>query len=122
VKPYVYAASYPEQEVHVSTHAMAFSRGQTFKKTYFVVCPVRLHKNVCTANSFPFMYSQIRFSQASLLISSTYFQNIIIMFCLGYSVEKYSTKCSHLAVSIGNNTYLYRIMKSQKYRRFMFLE
>ncbi len=35
-----------------------------------------------TANKFPFMYPQKRFSQASLLISTKYFQNRIIMFCL----------------------------------------
>ncbi len=44
-----------------------------------------------TANNFPFMYAQRRFSQASHLISTKYFQNRIIMFCLQlwFSVEKY---------------------------------
>jgi len=43
----------------------------------------------CTANNFTFMYSQKRFRQQSLLISTTYFQNRIIMFCLElwYSAE-----------------------------------
>ncbi len=35
-----------------------------------------------TANNFPFMYSQKSFSQVSLLISTKYFQNRIIMFYL----------------------------------------
>ena len=53
---------------------------------------------VCyTANNFPFLYSQKRFSQASLLISTTYLQNRIIMFCLEllYFVEKCSIRCNH---------------------------
>jgi hypothetical protein len=37
---------------------------------------------VYTANNLPFMYSQQRFSQASLLIPTKCFQNIIMMFCL----------------------------------------
>jgi hypothetical protein len=39
------------------------------------------------------MYSQKGFSQASFLLSTKYFQNRIIMFCLelGYSVEKYNS-------------------------------
>jgi hypothetical protein len=35
-----------------------------------------------TANSFPFNYSQKRFSKFLLLISTKYFQNRIIIFCL----------------------------------------
>jgi hypothetical protein len=38
--------------------------------------------SACTAKLFPFMYSHKRFSQASLLISTNYFQNRIIMSCL----------------------------------------
>ncbi len=53
----------------------------------------------CTANNFTFMYSQKRFSQPSLLISTTYFQNRIIMFCLEllYSAENkmQSFGCQH---------------------------
>ncbi len=59
-----------------------------------------------TANNLPFMYFQNRFSQASLLISNQYFQIRIVMFTLElwYSVEKYSTRCSHSAVSIWNKS------------------
>jgi hypothetical protein len=72
-----------------------------------------LNSLVYTANNFPFMYSQKRFGQASLLISTTYFQNRIIMFCLElcYSVETYNTRCSHSAVSIGNNIFPNGVMK-----------
>jgi hypothetical protein len=43
-----------------------------------------LHKSAMqyTANNFPCMYSQKRFSQASLITSTKYFQNRIIIFCL----------------------------------------
>ncbi len=53
-----------------------------------------------------------RFSRASLLISTTYLQNKIIMFCLElwFSLEKYEwgIRCSHSAVIIPNG-----IMKLQ---------
>ncbi len=60
-----------------------------------------------------YVYSQKRFSQASLQISTKYFHNRIIMFCLElwYFVETNSTKCSHSAVSIGNNIFPNGIMK-----------
>ncbi len=61
--------------------------------------PVYCH----TATNIPFMYLQTWFSPASLWISANYFQKKIKMFCLEiwYSGEKYSTRCSHSAVSIG---------------------
>ncbi len=42
-----------------------------------------------------------------------YLQNRIVMFCLElwYSAEKYSTRCSHSAVSMGNNIFPNGIMK-----------
>ncbi len=48
-----------------------------------------------TANNFPFMGSQKRFSQVLLVISTKYFQNRIIMFSLElwYYVQCY--RCSH---------------------------
>jgi hypothetical protein len=47
------------------------------------------------------------------------------MFCLelSYSRQQYrSTRCSHSAVSIGNNIFPNIIMKFQKYRRFIYPE
>ncbi len=51
------------------------------------------------------MYSQKRFSQASLQISTKYFQSWIIMLCLElcYSVEKYSWKHEEQHISKRNN-------------------
>jgi hypothetical protein len=68
------------------------------------------------------MNSQKRVSQVSLLISTIYFQNIIIMFCmeLCYSVEKYNVRCRHSDLSIGNNIFRNGIMKLEKFRRFYF--
>jgi hypothetical protein len=57
---------------------------------------------------FPFMYSQKRFSQDSLLISTKYFH------ILERSTKIYS------AVSIGNNIFPNIIMKFQKYRSFIY--
>ncbi len=39
-------------------------------------------KSYNTANNFPFMYSEKRFSQASLLVSTKSFRKRVIMFCL----------------------------------------
>ncbi len=72
------------------------------------------------------MQSQKRFSQASLLISTKYFQNRIIMLCLElqyYTVfcrEVQYYRCSRSAVTIGNNIFPIGIMKLQQYRRFIF--
>jgi hypothetical protein len=63
------------------------------------------------------MYSEKRFSQASLVIST----NISIS-VWNYDIPYRSTvlKCSYLAVSIGNNIFPNRIMNLQLYRRFIF--
>jgi hypothetical protein len=88
---------------------------------HFIYLHYDFSHRLYTANNFPFMCFQKWFSQASLLISTKYFKNRIIMFCveLWYSVEKYITRCSHSTVSIGNNMFKNVIIKLRKYRRFM---
>ncbi len=57
----------------------------------------------CTADNIPFIYFQKRFSQASFLISTKYFQNRSLRFCLELDILQRSIQeqCSHTAVSIG---------------------
>jgi hypothetical protein len=65
------------------------------------------------ANDFSFRYSQKRFSQASFLISTKYFQNRIIMFSLKLF---YSVQCQMQPLScrhIGNTIFPNGIMKFQ---------
>ncbi len=78
---------------------------------YRRLCPHFILKPVLdiyrTANNFPFMYFQKRFSQASLLISTKYFQKRITKFCLElwYSGENYSTIDSAIQMSAQGTTY-----------------
>ncbi len=76
-----------------------------------MVCTEKVYFNKVTTH---ILFKQIsfyvfpkRFSQASLLTLTTYFQNRIMMFCLEllYFVEKYSTRCSHSAVIMGNKIF-----------------
>ncbi len=87
----------------------SFSGKICFEYSVLVFC------RALTANNFTFMYSQKRFCQASLLISTRHFQNRIIMFRheLWYSAGKYSTRCSHSAFRIGKNIFPNWIMKFQ---------
>ncbi len=67
-------------------------------------------KYMHTPNQFPFMYSQKRLSQESLLIWTKYLQNRIIMFCqeLLNSVEKYCTiQDAAIQLSAKGTTYFY---------------
>jgi hypothetical protein len=54
-----------------------------------------------------------KISQASLLSSTKYFQNRIIMFGLDIMERLKYTRCSHSAVSIGNNIFPNGVMKFQ---------
>jgi hypothetical protein len=49
-------------------------------------CSFKGVASLCSANNFPFMYSQKRFSHVSLLISTIYFQNGIIMLGLEFQM------------------------------------
>ncbi len=77
-----------------------------------------------TANKFWFVKSQKDLAKPHSQKSTKFFKNTIIIFCLElwYSVEKYSTRCSHPAVYKGNNTFLKGIMKSSEilWGRFIF--
>jgi hypothetical protein len=83
---------------------------------YFVV-------SIHTAKNFQFMYSQERFSKASLIISNKCFQNPICDVLSGimefYGEVQYYSRCSHSAVSIGSNIFPNGITKLQLYRRFI---
>ena len=89
--PYLLSTHYTHTHIHFLMLGLCYWEHQTGKSVRLILYTEAVEAGIWTktatvfiytANNFPFMYSQKRFSQASLLKSN--YQNRITMFCLKF--------------------------------------